>query len=56
MGSVGRGTEGWSAVVRGMAEEFAEAPQAGVDEEADIGDREARGVCDFAVAEVVLEF
>lgn len=56
MGSVGRGTEGWFAVIRGMAEEFAEAPQASVDEEADIGDREARGGCDFAVAEVVLEF
>lgn len=56
MGSGGRGTEGRSAVVREVTEEFAEAAEACVDEESDIGDGEAGGVCDFAVAEVVLEF
>lgn len=56
MGSVGRGAEGRLAVVRKVAEAFAEAAKACVDEESDIGDREAGGGGDFAVAEIVLEF
>lgn len=56
MGSGRCGTEGRSALVREAAEEFTEAAQASMDEKSDIGDREAGGGGDFAVAEVVLEF
>ena len=58
MGSVGEREErGWGCGAGGgRGEQLAETFEAGVDEEADVGDGEAGGGGDFLVGEVVLEF